>query len=47
MTRTGLRPSGFGAVDGGFGFIDGRFGVANGGLFVVFWIEVLFDEVLG
>ena len=40
MTRIGLRPSGFGAVDGGLG-------VVNGGLFVVFWIGVLFDEVLG
>ena len=47
MTRTGLRPGGFGAVDGGFGFVDDGFGVVNGRLFVVFWIGVLFDEILG
>ena len=47
MTQSGLRLGGFGAVDGGFGFVNGGFGVVDGGLFVVFWIGVLFDKVLG
>ena len=38
---------GFGFVDGGFGFVDDGFGVVNGRLFVVFWIGMLFNEVLG
>ena len=47
MTRTGLRPGGFGAIDNGFGFVDDRFSVVDGELFVVFWTGVLFDEVMG